>query len=117
MLYEVITYIRLTKQDEVTGNFLISACWKQRVGSRQIDYFVAFLVKAEATFRITSYNVCYTKLLRAIGVGKLSFGGLGNNPFNPALVGRVFLLISFPVQMTSWPVNIHVQTDARNNFV
>lgn len=43
--------------------------------------------------------------LAAIGIGKLSFGGLGNNLFNPALVGRVFLLISFPVQMTSWPVN------------
>ncbi len=42
----------------------------------------------------------------AIGVGKMSFGGLGNNPFNPALVGRVFLLISFPVQMTSWPVPV-----------
>lgn len=41
--------------------------------------------------------------LVAIGVGKMSFGGLGNNPFNPALVGRVFLLISFPVQMTTWP--------------
>jgi Na+-translocating ferredoxin:NAD+ oxidoreductase subunit D len=41
--------------------------------------------------------------LVAIGVAKLSFGGLGKNPFNPALVGRVFLLISFPVQMTSWP--------------
>jgi Na+-translocating ferredoxin:NAD+ oxidoreductase subunit D len=41
--------------------------------------------------------------LVAIGVGKMTFGGLGNNPFNPALVGRVFLLISFPVQMTSWP--------------
>ncbi len=40
----------------------------------------------------------------AIGIAKMSFGGLGNNPFNPALVGRVFLLISFPVQMTSWPV-------------
>ncbi len=39
----------------------------------------------------------------AIGIAKLSFGGLGNNVFNPALVGRVFLLISFPVQMTSWP--------------
>ncbi len=39
----------------------------------------------------------------AIGIGKMSFGGLGNNPFNPALVGRVFLLISFPVAMTSWP--------------
>ncbi|HAM98545.1 MAG TPA: Na+-transporting NADH:ubiquinone oxidoreductase subunit D [Marinilabiliales bacterium] len=41
--------------------------------------------------------------LVAIGIGKMSFGGLGQNPFNPALVGRVFLLISFPVQMTSWP--------------
>lgn len=41
--------------------------------------------------------------LVAIGIGKMSFGGLGNNPFNPALVGRVFLLISFPVQMTTWP--------------
>jgi Na+-translocating ferredoxin:NAD+ oxidoreductase subunit D len=39
----------------------------------------------------------------AVGIGKMSFGGLGNNPFNPALVGRVFLLLSFPVQMTSWP--------------
>ena len=42
--------------------------------------------------------------LVAIGIGKMSFGGLGKNPFNPALVGRVFLLISFPVQMTTWPV-------------
>ena len=33
----------------------------------------------------------------------MCFGGLGNNPFNPALVGRVFLLFSFPVQMTTWP--------------
>ncbi len=40
----------------------------------------------------------------SIGVAKMTFGGLGNNPFNPALVGRVFLLISFPVKMTSWPV-------------
>lgn len=42
--------------------------------------------------------------LVSIGIGKLSFGGLGNNPFNPALVGRVFLLISFPVQMTTYPL-------------
>jgi electron transport complex protein RnfD len=46
--------------------------------------------------------------LMAIGVAKLSFGGLGQNPFNPALVGRVFLLISFPVQMTTWTGNITV---------
>ena len=42
--------------------------------------------------------------LVAIGIGKMTFGGLGNNPFNPALVGRVFLFLSFPVRMTSWPV-------------
>lgn len=41
--------------------------------------------------------------LVAIGIGKMTFGGLGCNPFNPALAGRIFLLISFPVQMTSWP--------------
>lgn len=38
----------------------------------------------------------------AIGVAKMTFGGLGQNLFNPALVGRVFLLISFPVLMTDW---------------
>lgn len=42
--------------------------------------------------------------LVAIGIGKMTFGGLGHNPFNPALVGRCFLLVSFPAQMTSWPV-------------
>jgi electron transport complex protein RnfD len=40
----------------------------------------------------------------SIAVAKMTFGGLGKNPFNPALVGRVFMLISFPVQMTSWPI-------------
>jgi len=40
----------------------------------------------------------------AIGVAKMTFGGLGQNLFNPALIGRVFLLISFPVDMTTWPV-------------
>jgi electron transport complex protein RnfD len=48
--------------------------------------------------------------LVAIGIAKMTFGGLGNNPFNPALVGRVFLLISFPVQMTSWPVPMGFHT-------
>ena len=33
----------------------------------------------------------------------MAFGGLGKNIFNPALAGRVFLFISFPVQMTTWP--------------
>ena len=40
----------------------------------------------------------------AIGVAKMSFGGIGQNIFNPAITGRVFLLVSFPAQMTTWPV-------------
>ncbi len=48
--------------------------------------------------------------LVAIGIAKMSFGGLGYNIFNPALVGRVFLLVSFPVQMTSWPTPIENNT-------
>ena len=39
----------------------------------------------------------------AIGIGKMTYGGLGKNLFNPALVGRVFLLVAFPVAMTSFP--------------
>lgn len=38
----------------------------------------------------------------AIGVAKMSFGGLGQNPFNPALTARVFLLVSYPTYMTHW---------------
>lgn len=46
----------------------------------------------------------------SIGIGKMTFGGLGNNPFNPALVGRVFLLMSFPAAMTSTPVPMGFNT-------
>ena len=42
--------------------------------------------------------------LVAIGIAKMAFGGLGKNLFNPAITARVFLLISFPQQMTSWPI-------------
>jgi electron transport complex protein RnfD len=38
----------------------------------------------------------------AVALGKALFGGLGLNPFNPALVGRAFLQSAFPVAMTSW---------------
>lgn len=47
--------------------------------------------------------ILFIGALAAIGIGKMTFGGLGKNIFNPALVGRVVLLISFPVEMTSWP--------------
>lgn len=46
----------------------------------------------------------------SIGVAKMAFGGLGQNPFNPALAGRIFLLLSFPTQMTKYPVPLGLET-------
>lgn len=50
----------------------------------------------------TPWWVVFIGAAVAIGVGKLTFGGLGQNVFNPALVGRVFLLVSYPTYMTHW---------------
>ncbi len=79
-----------------------------------------FLIKGECT--ICNYSAIVTGILLgfnlpaslpiwivvmgalvAIGVAKMTYGGLGKNPFNPALVGRVFLLIAYPAQMTVFP--------------
>ena len=67
----------------------------------------AILTGVLLAFNLPSNLPCWIVIigaLAAIGIGKMSFGGLGNNIFNPALVGRVFLLISFPAQMTTWPL-------------
>ena len=50
----------------------------------------------------TPWWVVFIGAIVAIGIAKMTFGGLGQNLFNPALVGRVFLLISFPTYMTDW---------------
>jgi len=94
------------------------------------EYLIAkFILKKEPTIRdgsailtgvLLAFNlpsnlplwILAIGALAAIGIGKMSFGGLGNNIFNPALVGRIFLLISFPAQMTTWPVPATAATDA-----
>ncbi len=85
-----------------------------------VEYLIErFLMKSKIT--VCDYSAVITGLLLAlnvpasapwwimiigavvaIGIAKMSFGGLGQNLFNPALVGRVFLLVSFPVIMTDW---------------
>lgn len=82
-------------------------------GSATINDGSALITGILLAFNLPSNLPCWIVIigaLVAIGIGKSSFGGLGNNIFNPALVGRVFLLISFPVQMTSWPVPKTVAT-------
>ena len=50
----------------------------------------------------TPWWVVFIGAVVSIGVAKMTFGGLGQNVFNPALTGRVFLLVSFPTYMTHW---------------
>lgn len=87
-----------------------------------IRNFSAIITGMLLAFNLPSSMPCWMILLgcfMSIVVAKMAFGGLGKNIFNPALVGRVFLFISFPVQMTNWPkpdwrnfLNIDVQTGA-----
>lgn len=50
----------------------------------------------------TPWWVVFLGALFAMGVAKMTFGGIGQNLFNPAIAGRVFLLVSFPTYMTHW---------------
>lgn len=87
-----------------------------------VEYVIEkYIMKSKVT--VNDYSAALTGLLLAlnlppnspwwivmigaivsIGVAKMTFGGLGQNLFNPALVGRVFLLVSFPVIMTDWSI-------------
>lgn len=52
----------------------------------------------------TPWWIVFIGALVAIGVAKMTFGGIGQNPFNPAITARVFLLVSYPTYMTRWEI-------------
>jgi len=52
-------------------------------------------------------------IFTAVALGKMVFGGLGFNVFNPAMVGRAFLMLSFPIEMTSWASPLTVDAITR----
>lgn len=55
-------------------------------------------------------------MLFAIGVAKQLYGGLGYNPFNPAMIGYVVLLLCFPVEMTHWQAPLSAVADGCASF-
>ena len=76
-----------------------------KIGNTTRDYS-AVITGLLLAYNLPSDMPCWMILIGAfvaIIIAKICFGGLGCNIFNPALVGRVFLFISFPVQMTIWP--------------
>ena len=84
--YLIQKYILKVKPSHLDGSALLTGL------------LLAFCLPANMPFWMVMIGA-----LAAVGIGKMTFGGLGNNIFNPALVGRVFLFISFPVAMTAWP--------------
>jgi electron transport complex protein RnfD len=84
--YLIQRYIMKVKASHLDGSALLTGL------------LLAFCLPANLPFWMVMIGA-----LAAVGIGKMTFGGLGNNIFNPALVGRVFLFISFPVAMTAWP--------------
>lgn len=84
--YLIVKYIMKKKPTTLDGSAIITGV------------LLAFNVPSNLPVWILALGCLF-----AIGVVKLTFGGLGNNIFNPAIAGRIFLLISFPAQMTTWP--------------
>ena len=100
------------------------------LGAEALEFFVMRFVRRKKSFRpdlsgsvtglLLALNLSVSVewwqaligVFVAIVIAKAVFGGLGKNFFNPALVGRVFLLISFPVQMTTWFNPFDMQTTA-----
>ena len=52
-------------------------------------------------------------MFTAVALGKMVFGGLGFNVFNPAMVGRAFLMLSYPIEMTRWAAPVTVEAITR----
>lgn len=69
-----------------------------------LSALISAVLLALAIPSIAPWWLSVTGTLFAIIIAKQLYGGLGHNPFNPAMVGYVFLLISFPQQMTAWQI-------------
>ncbi|WP_041083415.1 RnfABCDGE type electron transport complex subunit D [Thermotoga profunda] len=102
------------------GWYALFLCIFGAVAAEMIEWFIVKVLRKQKEF-VPDFSAAVTGLLLAmnlpptapwwllligiiiaIGIAKQAFGGIGQNIFNPALVGRVFLLISFPTLMTRW---------------
>jgi len=101
---------------------LINLCWASavalgfealllKVRQRPVQFFLrdgsALVTAVLLALALPPYSPWWLTLIAtgsAIVFGKQLYGGLGQNPFNPAMIGYVVVLVSFPVEMTTWPV-------------
>jgi len=86
----------------VLFEYLFSKWLKRPVSITDFSALLTGLLLGMNLSAVTPWWVCVIGSLLAIGLGKMIYGGLGYNPFNPALIGRVGLLIAFPGYLTTW---------------
>jgi electron transport complex protein RnfD len=96
--------ILITTVTAVVVEYIIQRTQKMRMSYLDGSAIITGLLLAMNLPSSAPWWMCILGAVIAIGLGKMVFGGLGNNIFNPALVARVVLFISFPVQMTHWPL-------------
>lgn len=116
--YSVFIQLFLTSSTALLAE---AACLRLRKHPIRASLFdlsatITAVLLALATPTLAPWWIAVTGTIFAITIGKHVYGGLGYNPFNPAMVGYVFLLISFPLQMTSWqaPLSALSFNDALN---
>ena len=100
----VLTQILLASTTAVIAEATILTL-RKRPAVRQLNDYSALLTGVLIGIAIpplAPWWIAVIGSLFAIVIAKHLYGGLGNNPFNPAMVAYVVLLISFPVQMTAW---------------
>ncbi len=108
--FPALRVILITTATTIAVEYIIQKTQKMRLSCFDGSAIITGLLLAMNLPSSAPWWMCVVGGLIAIGIGKMVFGGLGNNIFNPALVARVVLFISFPVQMTHWPVPL--ATDA-----
>ncbi len=100
--YALVLCIVGTLSAELIEWFILRVLRKQKEFSPDLSAAVTGLLLAMNLPPTAPWWLLIIGVIVAIGIAKQAFGGIGQNIFNPALVGRVFLLISFPTMMTRW---------------
>lgn len=101
--WQALKVILICSVSSVGIEYLLQKLTKKKIAAFDGSALVTGLLLAMNLASSAPWWICLLGSIIAIGLAKFTFGGLGNNIFNPALVARVALLISFPVQMTNWP--------------
>ncbi len=115
--FSIIIQISLAILTAITTEVIILKIRHKNIRNHINDYSAVLtaILLAISIPTIAPWWIIVTGVMVAIIFAKHLFGGLGNNIFNPAMVGYIFLLISYPIEMISWQ-NYNIFIDFYHSF-